>query len=62
MKVRQGLKIRGGEDERLQSVYTKESELLTKNISGQLQKHDVILSHDNLRLLAIIHESMVGTN
>ena len=69
MKVRQGIKIRGGgggggggEEERLQSVYTKESEMLTKNITDPLGKHDVILKHDNLRLLAIIHQSMVSIN
>ena len=62
MKIRQGLKFKGGEDERTQSVYTKESELLTKNLSEPLRKHNVVLSHDNLRLLAIMHESLVCVN
>lgn len=60
IKVKQRLKAKGGEEDRLQTVYSKESELLTKLLSEPLRKDNVILNHDNLRLLAILHESMVG--
>lgn len=59
IKVRQRLKAKGGEDDRVQTVYAKESELLTGILTEPLRKHNVILSHDNLRLLAIMHESLV---
>ena len=61
VKVRQ-FKGKAGEDERFLTVYNKEAELLTKHISEPLRQHNVILSHENLRLLAILHESLVSFN
>ena len=61
IKVRQRLRAKGAEEDRIQTVYSKESELLTSLVSEQLRKHNVILSHDSLRLLAILHESLVGS-
>lgn len=55
IKVKQG---KGPEDERINTVYSKESELLTKQLQEPLRQHNVILSHENLRLLAIMHESL----
>ena len=55
IKVRQSK----GEDDRLQTVYSKESELLTKQLSEPLRRQNVILNHESLRLLAILHESLV---
>lgn len=57
IKVKQG---KGPEDERINTVYSKESELLTKQLQEPLRQHNVILSHENLRLLAIMHESLVS--
>ena len=45
--------------EGVQSVHHKEALLLAKKLPDTLQRHNVILSHDNLRLLAIVHESLV---
>lgn len=60
IKVKQSAKVKGGgDDERVQTVYSKESELLTRHLVEPLRKHNVILSHDSLRLLAIFHESLV---
>lgn len=58
--VGQSLKSRGlgGEEERVQNVYLKESEIVTSNLPEFLSKQDVVLSHEQLRLLAIFHESM----
>jgi len=44
----------------IESVHHKEAGLLAEKVSDTLQRHNVILSHDNLRLLAVIHESLVG--
>lgn len=43
----------------MQNVYLKESEIVTSNLPEFLSKQDVVLSHEQLRLLAIFHESMV---
>ncbi len=60
IKVKQSAKAKGGSDEeRVQTVYSKESEVLTRHLVEALRKHNVILSHDSLRLLAIFHESLV---
>ena len=45
----------------MQSVFTKESEILTKNIGSEpLRRNNVVLSHENLRMIAILHESVVS--
>jgi len=60
MKLRQG-KARSSEEENKQSVHAKESETLTVNLSSEpLRKSSVVLNHENLRLLAILHESLVS--
>ena len=57
---RQG-RSKGTAAEELQAVYAKESEVLTKNIGSEpLRRNNVVLSHENLRMVAILHESMVG--
>ena len=56
--MKQG-KAKAAEDDRINTVYSKESELLMKQIQEPLRQHNVILSHENLRLLAIMHESLV---
>ena len=44
----------------MQSVFAKESEILTKNIGSEpLRRNNVVLSHENLKMIAILHESMV---
>ena len=61
MKLRQGNRSRGGGEERMQSVYAKESETLTKNLGSEpVYSYNVVLNHENLRLIAILHESMVS--
>lgn len=61
MKLHQGSKSRGAEDDRMHSVYTKESETLTKNLGSEpIYRNNVVLNHENLRLIAILHESMVS--
>ena len=60
IKVKQRQKAKGGDEDRIQTVYSKESDLMTDRLTEPLRKHNVILSHDNLRLLAIMHESLVG--
>lgn len=57
IKVRQRQKPK--EEDRVQTVYSKESEFLISSLKDPLQKHNVILNHDNLRLLAMLHESLV---
>ena len=58
---RQG-RSKGTAAEELQAVYAKESEVLTKNIGSEpLRRNNVVLSHESLRMIAILHESMVGT-
>ena len=48
--------------EEMQSVYAKESEILTKNIGSEpLRRNTVVLSHESLRMIAVLHESMVGS-
>ena len=45
----------------MQSVYAKESVTLTKNLgSDLLRQSHVMLNHENLRMLAIFHESLVS--
>ena len=44
------------------NVHHKEAVLLMQKLPEQLHRHNVILSHDNLRLLAIIHESLVSSH
>ena len=57
---RQG-KSRGTAGEEMQTFFTKESEILTKNIGSEpLRRNNVVLSHENLRMIAILHESMVS--
>ena len=57
---RQG-RSKGTAAEELQAVYAKESEVLTKNIGSEpLRRNNVVLSHENLRMVAILHESMVS--
>lgn len=56
---RQG-RSKGTAAEEMQAVYAKESEVLTKNIGSEpLRRNNVVLSHENLRMIAILHESMV---
>lgn len=55
----QSQKGQGAEEDSVQSLYSKESEVLTAKIAEPLRKQDVILNHDSLRLLAILHESLV---
>lgn len=57
---RQG-KSRSTAAEEMQSVYAKESEILTKNIGSEpLRRNNVVLSHESLKMIAILHESMVS--
>ncbi len=57
---RQG-RSKGTAADEMQAVYAKESEVLTKNIGSEpLRRNNVVLSHENLRMVAILHESMVG--
>lgn len=62
IKVRQSTKVKGSDEERVQNVYVQESELLMKHLSDPIRRHNVVLNHDNFRLLAILHESLVCTN
>ena len=56
---RQG-RSKGTAAEEMQAVYAKESEVLTKNIGSELLwRNNVVLNHENLRMIAILHESMV---
>ena len=46
----------------MQSVFAKESEVLTKNIGSEpLRRNNVVLSHENLKMIAVLHESMVSS-
>ena len=59
MKLRQGGKGWGDEEGKI-SVYTRESETLCNNLGSEpLRRGSVVLNAENLRLLAILHESMV---
>ena len=64
MRLYQGSKVskRAAEDlEKMQSVYAKESTTLTNNLgSDLLRQSHVMLNHENLRMLAILHESLVS--
>ena len=57
-------RVQGGEgaveEESVQDVHCKEAAILMQRLTEPLRKHNIILSHDNLRLLAIIHESLVS--
>ena len=58
---RQG-KSRGTATEELQSVFAKESEILTKNIGSEpLRRNTIVHGHESLRMIAVLHESMVGS-
>lgn len=58
---RQG-RSKGTAAEEMQAVYAKESEVLTKNIGSEpLRRNNVVLGHENLKMIAILHESMVGS-
>ena len=61
MKLHQGGKGKGwGDDDGRSSIYTRESETLCKNLGAEpLRRGSVILNAENLRLLAILHESLV---
>ena len=51
----------GTAGEEMQTFFTKESEILTKNIGSEpLRRNNVVLSHENLRMIAILHESVVS--
>lgn len=57
---RQG-RSKGTAADEMQAVYAKESEVLTKNIGSEpLRRNNVVHSHESLRMIAILHESMVG--
>ena len=64
MRLYQGSKVskRAAEDlEKMQSVYAKESATLTNNLgSDLLRQSHVMLNHENLRMLAVLHESLVS--
>ncbi len=63
LRLYQGSKVsRHADDlEKMQSVYAKESVTLTNNLgSDLLRQSHVMLNHENLRMLAIFHESLVG--
>ena len=62
LRLYQGSKVsRHADDlEKMQSVYAKESVTLTNNLgSDLLRQSHVMLNHENLRMLAIFHESLV---
>lgn len=60
MKLRQGGKGKGwGDEDGNISIYTRESETLCNNLGSEpLRRGSVVLNAENLRLLAILHESM----
>ena len=62
MRLRQGKPQRlGGEEEMKQTIYARESETLTANLGAELlRRSNIVSSHENLRLLAILHESLVS--
>ncbi len=63
LRLYQGSKVssRHADDlEKMQSVYAKESKTLTSNLGNDiLRQSHVMLNHENLRMLAIFHESLV---
>ena len=49
------------EEERVQAVHCKEVAMLMQTLSEPLNKYSIIQNHDDLRLLAIVHESLVSS-
>lgn len=47
------------DDDKRQSSHHEEALHLVKNMPDTVSRHNVILSHDSLRLLGILHESLV---